>query len=218
MISIFTPSHDPKWLDESFWSIATQTLDEGFEWVVLLNNGAEWAPPIQADEWVRVIKSEELGKGVGYYKREAVSYCRGEILVELDHDDLLTERPRHMVRYDARANIGGAARWKRHNQGDRPRRIRLRVSKARRRRKYGGTRRQTQESPSCNRHGVPREERPHEPCAIVSVYAASATNLFRILPRSSTSVSITSPALRNVLVPWPTPPQASATLTCLQVS
>ena len=32
-------------------------------------------------------------------------------------------------------------------------------------------------------------------------YSASATKRFRILPRSSTSVSITSPAFRNVLVP-----------------
>src|SRR5437588_2306569 len=38
-------------------------------------------------------------------------------------------------------------------------------------------------------------------------WAVSATSRFRILPRLSISVSMTSPALRNVLVPCPTPPQ-----------
>src|SRR6516225_9079745 len=35
----------------------------------------------------------------------------------------------------------------------------------------------------------------------------SATKRLRILPRLSTSVSMTSPILRKLLVPWPTPPQ-----------
>jgi hypothetical protein len=43
--------------------------------------------------------------------------------------------------------------------------------------------------------------------AVYRPAGASATKRLRILPRLSISVSITSPALRNVLVPWPTPPQ-----------
>src|SRR6478609_4743724 len=38
-------------------------------------------------------------------------------------------------------------------------------------------------------------------------HAAPATNRFRILPRFSISVSMTSPGARKVFVPWPTPPQ-----------
>src|SRR5881275_326939 len=37
--------------------------------------------------------------------------------------------------------------------------------------------------------------------------AVSVTSRLRILPRLSISVSMRSPGLRNVLVPWPTPPQ-----------
>lgn len=84
MISIFTPSHNPKWLDECYESLKAQDFEE-WEWVVLLN-GALWTPP--KDKRVRVFWSE--AKGVGALKREAVEHCRGEILVELDHDDWLS--------------------------------------------------------------------------------------------------------------------------------
>ena len=85
MISIFTPSHNPRWLDECLASLQAQTHTD-WEWVVLLNNGANW----DCDEKrVRIITSDNLNAGVGAYKREAVKSCRSEILVELDHDDKL---------------------------------------------------------------------------------------------------------------------------------
>ena len=36
-ISVFTPSHNPKWLDEVYESLKAQTNPD-WEWVVLLNN------------------------------------------------------------------------------------------------------------------------------------------------------------------------------------
>ena len=86
MISVFTPSHDPKYLNDCYRSLSEQTY-ENWEWVVSLNNGAHWEKP--KDERVKVFYSLEDGRGVGFYKNLAVYCCKGDILVELDHDDML---------------------------------------------------------------------------------------------------------------------------------
>jgi len=86
-ISVFTPSHNPKWLNETYESLITQSYED-WEWVVLLNNGAEWEAP-KPDERVKIVQSKVETKAVGALKAEAVSLCSGEILLELDHDDLL---------------------------------------------------------------------------------------------------------------------------------
>lgn len=85
MISVFTPSHNSKWLDDCYASLKEQTFED-WEWVVLLNGKAKWVAP--DDERVFVVTCGEKG-GVGHYKNRAVSNCHGEILVELDHDDEL---------------------------------------------------------------------------------------------------------------------------------
>jgi GT2 family glycosyltransferase len=54
---------------------------------VLLNNGARWRPETP-DDRVRV-EIADGARGVGAAKRRACELARGEILVELDHDDLL---------------------------------------------------------------------------------------------------------------------------------
>ena len=84
MISVFTPSHDPKYLDQCYRSLNEQT-NTNWEWIVLLNGDAEWGPPKDG----RVVVYWSVHTGVGALKREAVSYCTGDILLELDHDDLL---------------------------------------------------------------------------------------------------------------------------------
>jgi len=83
-VSVFTPSHNPEWLDDCYASLKAQTY-ENWEWVVLLNQGAKWAKP--NDERVWVHESKELN--IGALKREAVAASEGRILVELDHDDTL---------------------------------------------------------------------------------------------------------------------------------
>jgi O-antigen biosynthesis protein len=83
-VSVFTPSHNPEWLDDCYASLKAQTY-ENWEWVVLLNKGAKWAKP--NDERVWVHESKELN--IGALKREAVAASEGRILVELDHDDTL---------------------------------------------------------------------------------------------------------------------------------
>lgn len=85
-VSVFTPSHDPRYLDECLAALRAQTYTD-WEWVVLLNQGARWRPG-QPDDRVRTVVADEPG-GVGAVKRRACAATRGELLVELDHDDLL---------------------------------------------------------------------------------------------------------------------------------
>jgi O-antigen biosynthesis protein len=82
-VSIFTATHDPKYLQEVYESIRKQKFDE---WVILYNNGAE--PIGFTDDRVKETVSHAQG-GVGMYKSMAVAECTGDILIELDHDDLL---------------------------------------------------------------------------------------------------------------------------------
>ena len=83
-VSVFTPSHNPRWLDECWESLEKQTFSD-FEWIVVLNGGARWRAPY--DERISVHLSNE--KGVGALKSLACAVAEGEFLVELDHDDLL---------------------------------------------------------------------------------------------------------------------------------
>jgi O-antigen biosynthesis protein len=86
MLSVFTPSHDPKYLDDCLTSLLAQTYTD-WEWVVLLNHQAQWEP-FSPDPRVRVEHNDEVD-GVGAAKQAAVALCEGDHLVELDHDDLL---------------------------------------------------------------------------------------------------------------------------------
>lgn len=89
MISVFTPSHNANRLDEAYEYMLKQSYQD-WEWIVLLNNGAEWKNnEAAADARVKVFRDDSGIKRVGYVKREACKHAKGEILVELDHDDLL---------------------------------------------------------------------------------------------------------------------------------
>lgn len=84
-VSVFTPSHDPRWLDECAASLLGQTFT-AWEWIVLLNGAASWSPP---DDPRIVVAHSECAPHVGAAKRAACAHARGEFLLELDHDDLL---------------------------------------------------------------------------------------------------------------------------------
>jgi glycosyltransferase involved in cell wall biosynthesis len=85
-ISIFTPSHNPEHLPELYESIRDQ---EFFEWVIVTNNGCVVPEEIAADE--RVVVYDYPHEYVGALKAYACSKCVGDILLEVDHDDLLTQ-------------------------------------------------------------------------------------------------------------------------------
>lgn len=87
-VSVFTPSHDTRYLHEAYAGLAAQT-HEDWEWVVLLNGKARtWTPPVE-DPRVTVVSAPHSTKGVGALKRVAVEHTKGDVLVELDHDDVL---------------------------------------------------------------------------------------------------------------------------------
>jgi hypothetical protein len=86
-IAVFTPSHNPGFLNDAYRSLCEQTLTD-WEWIVVLNGDAgEWAPSTP-DARVKVSRAESA-KGVGAAKAVACEGAVGDILVEFDHDDLL---------------------------------------------------------------------------------------------------------------------------------
>lgn len=105
-VSVFTPSHDARFLDECKASLLAQTFVD-WEWVVLLNHGAEWPKQPERNIRVRNASASEI-KGVGAAKRAAVAFCHGEILVELDHDDLLEPNALQVIVdcFDSHPDVG----------------------------------------------------------------------------------------------------------------
>ncbi len=89
-MSVFTPSHDTRYLDEVYRSLDAQSFTD-WEWVILLNGKASsWAPPVK-DPRVKVSRAPaKLRARIGALKRAACELTSGEILVELDHDDVLS--------------------------------------------------------------------------------------------------------------------------------
>jgi O-antigen biosynthesis protein len=88
-VSVFTPSHDSRYLNDCYRSLASQSHSD-WEWVVVLNRAAaSWRPP-QKDERVSVVRAPTPLGGVGALKAFACARSKGDILVELDHDDTLS--------------------------------------------------------------------------------------------------------------------------------
>jgi glycosyltransferase involved in cell wall biosynthesis len=85
-VSIFTPSHNPEFLPELYETLQDQNF---FEWVIITNGGCVVPEQIRADIRVRIF--EYPHEYVGALKSFACSKCTGDILLEVDHDDLLTE-------------------------------------------------------------------------------------------------------------------------------
>ena len=104
LLTVFTPSHNPVYLTECFESLEQQVFED-WEWVVLLNKGARWQPP-RPDPRVRIVVDDDV-EGVGSAKQRACAEARGEILVELDHDDILARHALQAVHdaYSERADL-----------------------------------------------------------------------------------------------------------------
>lgn len=90
-LSLYTPTHDPRWLGECYKSLRWQTYQD-FEWVLVLNGIGTGSVPadLAADPRVRLLQADDALGNVGRLKHRAVAACTGDLLVELDHDDLLT--------------------------------------------------------------------------------------------------------------------------------
>jgi len=92
--SMITPTHNPKYLDQLHDSIRNQTYPH-WNWVIYLNGPItkeNISEKIINDSRVSIVKEpESSGDVIGKIKNEAFSLGTGDILVEMDHDDMLRE-------------------------------------------------------------------------------------------------------------------------------
>jgi glycosyltransferase involved in cell wall biosynthesis len=92
--SIITPTHKPTYIKELYESIKNQTYTN-WEWIIHLNGGIgldDLPSEITSNIKVKVYHDNpcDLSPNVGYQKNKAFHLGTGDILVEVDHDDILT--------------------------------------------------------------------------------------------------------------------------------
>ena len=88
-ISVFTPTHNTRFIAEAYSSLAQQSVTE-WEWVLLLNGNVkknDLPAVIVNDERVKILNGTV--KGVGDAKAQCLKYASGKYMLELDHDDVL---------------------------------------------------------------------------------------------------------------------------------
>lgn len=91
MISVFTPFHlsDTKYLKEAYESLLAQTYTD-WEWVILLNGDAG-KPDFDLDTRVSLWRYPlDSPRNIGALKNKCCNATLGNIVVELDYDDILT--------------------------------------------------------------------------------------------------------------------------------
>ena len=91
MISVITPHYagSNRFIEETYESLLEQTFPN-WEWVVILNNGGLISDRIKADSRAKVIAYPNADSRIGALKRFACQQATGDIIVELDSDDMLT--------------------------------------------------------------------------------------------------------------------------------
>jgi SAM-dependent methyltransferase len=92
VITPFTKSHE-RFLIETYESLREQSFED-WEWVLLPNLGGKCPECVEQDRRIRIVETEDESGGrnsIGRLKYEACSHAGGEIIVELDADDLLRQ-------------------------------------------------------------------------------------------------------------------------------
>ena len=91
--SIISPSHkNTSYLQELYESLCAQTY-ENWEWVLWLNGKfkrSKLSPEIENDERVKIYECNEKNPNVGFHKNKAFHLGSGDVVVEVDHDDMIT--------------------------------------------------------------------------------------------------------------------------------
>lgn len=87
MISVIVPTHEPTYLKETIESVLAQTYQD-FE-IVLVPTNVTQLPALPVDKRIRIVRYHGPSL-VGSVKNFAFNQGKGDLLVELDHDDLLT--------------------------------------------------------------------------------------------------------------------------------
>ena len=91
--SIISPSHkNTPYLQELYESLCAQTY-ENWEWVLWLNGKfkrSKLSTEIENDERVKIYECNEKNLNVGFHKNKAFHLGSGDVVVEVDHDDMIT--------------------------------------------------------------------------------------------------------------------------------
>jgi glycosyltransferase involved in cell wall biosynthesis len=92
--SVITPTNSNSFLDELHESILSQTY-ENWEWILYLNGNLtidDISEQIKNNEKVKIFIDIPCDKSsnVGYLKNKAFHLGDGDVLVEVDHDDIIT--------------------------------------------------------------------------------------------------------------------------------
>jgi glycosyltransferase involved in cell wall biosynthesis len=89
LLSLFTPTHNPKYLPDAYDSLRRQDYDN-WEWVLVPNGDmpSEIPAEIRADPRVRIGSDPKTDK-IGALKLHACNAAKGDAFIEFDHDDLL---------------------------------------------------------------------------------------------------------------------------------
>lgn len=92
--SIITPSHKyQSYFDELYASIVSQTYSN-WEWIVYLNGDFkvdQLSQEILSDNRVKIFEDRSGNTNIGYVKNKSFHLGTGDILVEVDHDDILVK-------------------------------------------------------------------------------------------------------------------------------
>lgn len=91
--SIITPTHKTEYLPDLYRTLSNQTYTD-WEWILYLNGSADentLTSDILSDERVLVYHDVpcDQSSNVGYLKNKAFHLGTGDVLVEMDHDDVL---------------------------------------------------------------------------------------------------------------------------------
>lgn len=90
--SLITPTHKvTPFLTELYHSILEQTYQD-WEWIIWLNGKADisdLSEDIKNNPKVKIYKFSGENNNIGFHKNKAFNLGTGDILVEMDHDDLL---------------------------------------------------------------------------------------------------------------------------------
>jgi glycosyltransferase involved in cell wall biosynthesis len=95
LISVFTPTYNTdEMIYETYQSLVNQS-HENWEWVIIDDSTDDVTYRMLSeissrDYRVKVYKQSKRSGVIGHLKNKAASLCDGYILVELDHDDMLT--------------------------------------------------------------------------------------------------------------------------------
>jgi len=88
LFSIFTPTNRPDYLLELYESLLAQKYTN-WEWIIVPNGGCRIPDVILENKKVIVREPGVPNSNIGALKRFACSLASGDILVEVDHDDML---------------------------------------------------------------------------------------------------------------------------------